>query len=71
MMRYAPFAVTPRPLFRWQLGLLLQSLPRRLIPASLRDLPPGGADDGLPQPIGEADSRQLSGLPDQCVMLRQ
>jgi hypothetical protein len=35
----------PRPPYRWQLGLLLLGLPRRLIPCGLRDLPPGGADD--------------------------
>jgi hypothetical protein len=70
-MQSAPLAVPPRPLFRWQLGLLARSLPRRFIPAGLRDLSPSGADDGLPQPIGEADPCQLGGLPDQCVMLWQ
>lgn len=36
--------IGPRPLYRWQLGLLLLSLPRRLIPRGLSDLPAGGAD---------------------------
>jgi len=38
----------PRPLYRWQLGLLALSLPRRLIPRRLCDLPPGSANDPLP-----------------------
>ena len=38
----------PRPLYRWQLGLLLPGLPRRLISSGLCDLSPGGADDALP-----------------------
>ena len=38
----------PRPPFRWQLGLLLLSLPRRFIPGRFRDLPPGGPYDALP-----------------------
>ena len=36
------------PPYRWQLGLLLQSLPRRLIPGGFRDLPAGGPDDAFP-----------------------
>ena len=42
-----PCAV-PRPLFRWQLGLLFLSLPRRLIAGRFGDLPPSGPDDALP-----------------------
>jgi hypothetical protein len=38
----------PRPLYRWQLGLLALSLPRRLIPGRLRDLAPSSTDDPLP-----------------------
>lgn len=30
----------PRALYRWQLGLLLLSLPRRFIPGGLCDLAP-------------------------------
>ena len=37
----------PRPLYRWQRGLLLLSLPRRLIPRGLRDLAARSADDAL------------------------
>jgi hypothetical protein len=37
-----------RPPYRWQLGLLLLSLPRRFIPGSLPDLAPRSADDRLP-----------------------
>jgi hypothetical protein len=35
----------PRPLYRWQLGLLFLSLPRRLIPAA-------GLKSSLPAPCG-------------------
>jgi hypothetical protein len=61
----------PHPLFRWQLGLLSQGLARRLIPRSLGDLPPRGADDALPQPVGQAHSRQGRRLSDQGVVLWQ
>lgn len=62
----------PRPPFRWQAGLLLLSLPRRFIASGLRDLPPGGADQSLPHPSGDADPRQLGGLTDQVfVLLKQ
>ena len=37
----------PRPLYRWQRGLLLLSLPRRLIAACLSDFAPGGPDQPL------------------------
>lgn len=39
-----------RPLgpFRWQFGLLLLSLPRRLIAGGFSDLPQGGPYDALP-----------------------
>jgi hypothetical protein len=36
--------------YRWQLGLLLLSLPRRLIARGFRDLPTRGADNALPIP---------------------
>jgi hypothetical protein len=61
----------PRPLLRWQLGLLFASLPRRLISSRLGDFLPGGADEPLPNPVGEAHPRELGRLPDQSVVLRQ
>lgn len=60
----------PRPLYRWQLGLLLLSLPRRLIPRGFGDLAPRGADEPVPYPVAQARPRQLGGLPDQSVMIR-
>lgn len=59
----------PRPLYRWQLGLLLQSLPRRFIPSSFGDLPPGRADQPVPYPVGQADPRQRHGLADDLLVL--
>lgn len=60
---------SPRPLYRWQLGLLLLSLPRRLIPCRLCDLSPGGADQPVPDPVGQAGPRQLRGLADQLLVV--
>lgn len=59
----------PRPLYRWQLGNLLQGLPRRLIPGGFRDLPPGGPDQAVPYPVGQAGPRQLGGLADESLVL--
>jgi hypothetical protein len=59
----------PRPLYRWQLGLLLLSLPRRLIPGSFGDLPPGRADQPVPYPVGQAGPCHLGSLPDQLLVL--
>ncbi len=50
-------------------GAFTPEPPRRLIPSGLRDLPPGGADQPLPHPSGDADPRQLGGLPDQVLVL--
>ena len=61
----------PRPPYRWQTGLLLLLLPRRLIAGALRDLPPGGADQPLPHPSGDAEPRQLGGLSDQLLVFRE
>jgi hypothetical protein len=41
-----PYA--PRRLYRFQLGFLLLSLPRRFIPGGFRDLSARSADDALP-----------------------
>jgi hypothetical protein len=60
----------PRPPYRWQTGLLLLSLPRRLITCGLCDFAPGGADQPVPYPVGQAGPRQLGGLADQFLMLR-
>ena len=71
-MRYLSARCSPsRPLglFRFQAGLLLLSLPRRFIPGGLSDLPPSGADQSLPNPRGDADSRQLGRLSDQLLLL--
>ena len=66
-------AVVPHPPFRWQLGLLAASLPRRFIPAGcsllLRQLLAGGADEPLSNPVGDAHPRPLGGLADQLPML--
>jgi hypothetical protein len=59
----------PRPLYRWQLGLLWLSRARSLIPRSLAHLPPGGADKPLPNPGGNADPRQAGRLADQLLLL--
>lgn len=59
----------PRPPYRWQRGLLLLCLPRRFIACGFRDLPPGGADQPVPYPVGQAGPRQLGGLPDQLLVL--
>lgn len=59
----------PRPPYRWQLGLLLLSLPRRFIPRGFRDLAPRVADEPVPYPVGQARPRQLGGLPDQLLVL--
>ena len=59
----------PRPPYRWLLGLLFPGLPRRLIAGRFCDLPPGDADQPVPNPDGQAGSRQLGGLPDQLFML--
>jgi hypothetical protein len=40
-------ALSPRSLYRWQLGLLLSGLPRRLIAGRFGDLTPRGPDDPL------------------------
>ena len=58
-----------RPPYRWQLGLLLLSLPRRFIPRGFRDLASGGPDEPVPYPIGQARPRQLGSLPDQLLVL--
>ncbi len=60
----------PRPLYRWQLGLLLWSLPRRFIPGGFGDLSPRDANQPVPYPVGQAGSRQLGGLADQPLVLR-
>jgi len=63
----------PRSLYRWQLGLLLLSLPRRLIPRRasrlLGQLLAGGADEPLPYPVRDAHPRPLRSLADQLPML--
>ena len=59
----------PRTLYRWQRGLLLLCLARRLIPGGLCDLAPRGADEPVPYPVGQTRPRQLGGLPDQLLML--
>jgi hypothetical protein len=59
----------PRPLYRWQLGLLLLSLPRRFIPAHLCDFPPGRADQSVPYPVGQTGPGQLGSLPNQTLVL--
>ncbi len=56
---------------RWQLGLLLLSLPRRLIPGCFGNLSPGGFDDPLPEPVGHAHACQGRRLPYQGVVLWQ
>lgn len=56
---------------RWQLGLLLLSLPRRLIPGCFGNLPPGGFDDPLPEPVGHAHACQGRRLPYQGIVLWQ
>jgi hypothetical protein len=61
----------PRTLYRWQRGLLLRSLPRRFIAGRFRDLPPGGSDDPLPEPIGQAHACQGRRLSNQGVVLWQ
>jgi hypothetical protein len=58
-----------RPLYRWQLGLLLLGLPRRLIPRGFRDLPPGRANEPVSYPVGQARPGQLGCLPDQLLVL--
>lgn len=62
-------AVRPRSPFRWVLGLLLASLPRRGIPLALRDLFPGGADQSFSNPGRDADPRHLGRLSNQILML--
>ena len=59
----------PRPLYRWERGLLLRCLARRFIPGSFGDLAPGRADQPVPNPVGQAGPCQLGGLPDQPFML--
>lgn len=59
----------PRPLYRWQLGLLLLNLPRRLISCGLSDFPARRANEPVPYPVGQARSRQLGSLPDQRFMV--
>jgi hypothetical protein len=58
------------PRFRFILGMLLAGLPRRFIPGNLCDLPPGGADEPVPDPVGQARPRQLGGLLDERLVLR-
>lgn len=57
--------------FRWQLGLLLLCLARRLIPRGFSDFAPGGTDDPFPEPVGQAHPCQGCRLPDEGVMLWQ
>lgn len=59
----------PRPPYRWQRGLLLLNLPRRLIPGSFGDLPSSRADKPVPYPVGQACPRHLGSLPDQLLVL--
>lgn len=68
----ANFAVPrlPCPLHRWQLGLLLLSLPRRFIPGSFRDLTPCGTDQSVPYPVGQTGPCEVGRLPDKSFMLR-
>jgi hypothetical protein len=66
-----PYFSGPRSPYRFLKGLLLLSLPRRLIPSGLCDLAAGCTDDPLPEPVGHAHSCQGGSLPDQGVMLWQ
>src|SRR5262245_6934536 len=61
-------AFLPKP-FRWQLGLLLLSLPRRFIAGRLRQLAAGRADEPLPYPVGHARPGQVRRLPYQLLVL--
>jgi hypothetical protein len=57
-----PYA--PRPLYRWQLGLLLQALPRRLIAVRFRDDAGGGSGPIPPRrPSSARAVRQLPASP--------
>ena len=67
-MRQQP-AVPPRPLFRWQLGLLWASRPRSLIPCGLADFAASGTHQPLSNPRGNADPRQAGRLADQLLLL--
>jgi hypothetical protein len=59
----------PRSLYRWQRGLLLLSLPRRLIAGHFGDVLPGRADEGASNPVGHARSCQLSGPLNHLLVL--
>lgn len=54
---------------RFLLGLIARGLPRSAIPGGFRDLAPGGADEPVPYPVGQARPRQLGGLADQLFMI--
>ena len=60
---------SPRPLYRWQLGLLLRSLARRFIPSSFGDLPPGRADQPVSNPVRQAGPRELGSVANQLLVL--
>jgi hypothetical protein len=68
-MRHLP-PPFPRPLFRWQLGALFLSLPRRFIAGRFREVAASCPDKLIPYPVGNARSRQLRRLPYQRVMVR-
>jgi hypothetical protein len=57
-------------IYRWQLGLLLLSLPRRFIPSGFCYLPSSCADQSVPYPVGQTGPCQLCRLPDKSFMLR-
>jgi hypothetical protein len=59
----------PRPPYRWQRGLLLLCLPRRLIPGGFRDLPPGGPDESVSNPVGQTRPCQPGSFSNQLLML--
>ena len=56
-------------MYRFLLGLIARGLPRSTIPGGLPDLAPGGADEPVPYPVGQARPRQLGGLADQLFMI--
>jgi hypothetical protein len=76
-------ACTPRPPYRWQLGLLFQGLPRRFIPdlavrtlalrldgSQLSQLSPGLPDRKGSKPCGPVESGQLCGSIHHLQVLR-
>ncbi len=57
------------PLFRWLLGLLFASLPRRFIARRFRDVLSSGADQPFPYPVGKADAQRVRGFSNQRIVL--